>query len=64
LVLSEVIRSMETASYNFVDIDELLRKSGEYIAKCLDVEAALITAGAATGLTLSTAACMAGSKPE
>ena len=64
LISSEVIQAMEIASHHFVDIDELLQKSGEYIAKCLDVEAALITAGAAAGLTLSAAACIAGSKPE
>lgn len=64
LISPEVIRAMEIASHNFVDIDELLQKSGKYIAKCLDVEAALITAGAAAGLTLSAAACMAGPKPE
>ncbi|HZK12345.1 MAG TPA: aminotransferase class V-fold PLP-dependent enzyme, partial [Atribacterota bacterium] len=64
LVSNEVIRAMEIASHNFVDIDELLQKTGEYIAKLIGVEAALITAGAAAGLTLSAAACMAGSKPE
>lgn len=64
LISSEVICAMGIASHNFVDIDELLQKSGEYIAKCLDVEAALVTAGAAAGLTLAAAACMAGSKPE
>lgn len=64
LISPEIIKAMETASYSFVDIDELLKKSGEYIAKCLDTEAALITAGAAAGLTLSAAACMAGSKQE
>lgn len=64
LISPEVICAMEIASHNFVDIDELLQKSGEYIAKCLDVEAALVTAGAAAGLTLAAAACMAGSKVE
>lgn len=64
LVSSGVIKAMEDASYYFVDINELLQKTGEYIAKCLNVESALITAGAAAGLTISTAACIAGSKPE
>jgi len=64
LVSNEVMRAMEVASHNFVDIDELLQKTGEYIAKSIAVEAALITAGAAAGLTLSAAACMAGSKQE
>ncbi|MFZ2330632.1 MAG: aminotransferase class V-fold PLP-dependent enzyme [Atribacterota bacterium] len=64
LISLEIIKAMEAASHSFVDIDELLQKTGEYIAKCLDVESALITAGAAAGLTLSAAACIAGSKPE
>lgn len=64
LISSKVIKAMEIASHNFVDIDELLEKTGRYIAKLIGVEAALITAGAAAGLTLSAAACMAGSKPE
>lgn len=64
LISIEVIKAMEAASYSFVDIDELLQKTGEYIAKLLKVESALITAGAAAGLTLSAAACIAGSNPE
>ena len=44
LISLEVIKAMEAASHSFVDIDELLQKTGEYIAKCLDVESALITA--------------------
>lgn len=64
LISPKVISAMEVASRNFVDIDELLEKTGKYIAKLIGVEAALITAGAAAGLTLSAAACMAGSKPE
>ena len=64
LISPEVINAMEVASQNFVDIDELIKKTGKYIAKLVDSEAALITAGAAAGLTLSAAACMAGSKQK
>lgn len=64
LISLEVINAMEIASQNFVDIDELIKKTGKYIAKLVDSEAALITAGAAAGLTLSAAACMAGSKQK
>lgn len=60
LMKEEVLDAMKAASKQFVDIDELLSKSGDYIADLLGVEAALITAGAATGLALSTAACIAG----
>lgn len=58
LMSHEVLKAMETASHNFVDINELMQKSGEYLAKLLNVEAALITSGAAAGLVLATAACI------
>jgi len=60
LMKAEVLAAMKAASKQFVDIDQLLSKSGQYIADLLGVEAALITAGAAAGLALSTAACIAG----
>jgi len=41
-----------------VRLAELQRKSGEYIAQRLKCEAALVSAGAASALTLGTAACM------
>jgi len=60
LVDREVIAAMEQAAGTFVDIDRLLKKSGQYIAELLDVEAALVTSGAAAGIVLASAACMAG----
>ena len=41
-----------------VRLIELQRKAGEYIARRLRCEAAVVTAGAASALTLGTAACM------
>jgi L-seryl-tRNA(Ser) seleniumtransferase len=41
-----------------VRLAELQQKSGEYIARRLKCEAALVSAGAASALTLGTAACM------
>jgi len=41
-----------------VRLAELQKAAGEYIAGKLHCEAALVTAGAASGLTLGTAACM------
>jgi len=41
-----------------VRLAELQRKAGEYIAQRLKSEAALVSAGAASALTLCTAACM------
>jgi L-seryl-tRNA(Ser) seleniumtransferase len=41
-----------------VRLQELQKAAGEYIAKLLHCEAALVTCGAASALTLGTAACM------
>jgi uncharacterized pyridoxal phosphate-dependent enzyme len=41
-----------------VRLIELQRKAGEYLAKRLRCEAAMVTAGAASALTLGTAACV------
>ena len=59
----EVTAAMIEAAGHFVDLDELLAKSGAYVAALLGVEAAYITAGAAAGLVLATAACVAGADP-
>jgi L-seryl-tRNA(Ser) seleniumtransferase len=62
-IAPEVTAAMAEAALHFVDLDELLAKSGEYVAKLIGVEAAYITSGAAAGLVLSTAACVAGDDP-
>jgi uncharacterized pyridoxal phosphate-dependent enzyme len=54
---------MAEAARHFVDLRELLTKSGAYVAELIGVEAALITAGAAAGLVLATAACIAADDP-
>ncbi len=46
------------AAKNPVKLAELQQKSGEYLARRLKCEAALICSGAASALTLGTAACM------
>lgn len=55
-----VTTAMERISHVFVDMDELMEKSGEQISEILGVESAMITSGAASGLALSAAACMTG----
>jgi L-seryl-tRNA(Ser) seleniumtransferase len=47
-----------------VRLAELQKASGEYLAKKLQCEAALVTAGAASALTLGTAACLTVANPE
>ncbi|MEM3658313.1 MAG: aminotransferase class V-fold PLP-dependent enzyme [Candidatus Hadarchaeum sp.] len=59
----EVLQAMCEAAQAYVDINELLNKAGKRIAELLGCEAAFITSGAAAGLAVATAACMAGTDP-
>jgi len=54
----EVQAAMNLAAQQPVNIEELHKAAGEYLAKQLKCEAALVTAGAASALTLGTAACI------
>lgn len=56
----DVIEAMKIASYNFVSIQELNEKVGDYIASITEAEAGMVTSGAASGVVLSIAACMTG----
>ncbi len=64
LMQKEAVEALEGASRQYVNIDELHEAVGKKIASLLGVEAALVTAGAASALTLGTAACVAGKDPE
>ncbi len=55
-----VKRAMEEAEVGFVEMRELLDKSGRFIADLLDVESAYVTSGCFSALVLSTAACIVG----
>jgi D-glucosaminate-6-phosphate ammonia-lyase len=63
LMPPEVLDAMAEAARSFVDIDELQLKVGRRIAEWTHNEAAYITSGAAAGLALATAACIAGTDP-
>ena len=54
----EVQAAISRAAHQHVNIEELQRASGEYLARRLKCEGALVTAGAASALTLGTAACI------
>ena len=56
----EIQNAMEYANEHYVEMKELLQKSGEYVAQMLGVEAAYITSGCAAALTLGTAGFMKG----
>jgi L-seryl-tRNA(Ser) seleniumtransferase len=55
---------MEDVERYYVDMEQLLERSGAVIADLLGAEAAYVTPGAAAALVLGTAACMAGADPE
>ena len=59
-----VKEAMDRADGSYVEMRELLEKSGEYIAEILGVEAAYVTSGCAAALALSAAACIAGNDPD
>ena len=58
----EVMGAMVDANSNYVEMEELLDKVGEYTAKLMGVEGAYITSGCFAALALSTAACMTGKR--
>ncbi|WP_135548135.1 aminotransferase class V-fold PLP-dependent enzyme [Paenibacillus cymbidii] len=56
----EVVAAMAEASRHFVPLEELHLRVGARIAELTRNEAAVVTSGAAAGLTVATAACMTG----
>ena len=59
-----VLAEIAAVNRNFLRMDDLLNKSGRYIAKLLHAEHAHITPGAAAALMLGTAACMVKGNPS
>ena len=57
---AHVIEAMEEAAARFVYLDEVQEKAGARIAELTGAEAAYVCAGAASGLILAGAACLAG----
>src|SRR5665213_343477 len=60
----EVQAAVAKAAKHPVRLLELQRKSGEYLARRLRCDAAMVTAGASSALTLGTAACTSGGMIE
>ena len=54
----EVVRAMEEAGRYFVYLPDLQKKAGARIAELIGVPAAMVTAGAASAITVATAACV------
>src|SRR2546421_7923189 len=61
---ARVRRAMQDVERYYVDMQQLLERSGEVIAGLLHAEAAYVTPGAAAALALGAAACIAGADPE
>ena len=59
-----VVEAMIEASRQFVELEDLQAAVGRRIAELTRNEAAYISSGAAAGLTLATAACVAGTDPD
>ncbi|MAG37602.1 MAG: hypothetical protein CL878_15315 [Dehalococcoidia bacterium] len=59
-----VVEAMVEASRQFVDLEDLQAAVGRRIAELTHNEAAYISSGAAAGLALATAACVAGTDPK
>ena len=59
-----VREAMDRANSAYIPMSHLQEKVGGLISDLLGVEAAYVTSGAASALTLSTAACMAGDDDE
>ncbi len=64
LMRPEVLEAMLQAARAYVDLNELHLKAGERLAQMFGVPAAFISAGAASGIQLSAAACLTGTDRE
>jgi uncharacterized pyridoxal phosphate-dependent enzyme len=64
LMPPEVMEAINYASKHYVMLDELHDRVGERIAALLRCEAAMVTSGAASALTLGTAAVLTGTDPQ
>lgn len=64
LMPSEVTDAWNYAAHQYVRLDDLQDAVGRRIASLIGCEAAMVTAGAASALTLGTAACLTGKDPE
>lgn len=59
-----VLEAMTRAAGEFVDLNELQVKVGERLSELTGNEAAYVSSGAAGGILLTVAACLAGTDPE
>ena len=60
---TEVVDAMNAAAHAFVDLNELQEKVGARIAELTQNEACYVASGAAAGIMLAVASCIAGTDP-
>ncbi len=60
LMAPEILDAMREAAGTYVVLEELQAKASELIVRATGAEAGMVTGGAAAGLLLGTAACLAG----
>ena len=60
----EVVSAYDYASKHYVNLNELQDRVGERIARLVKAEAAMVTAGAASAITLGTAGVLTGLDPK
>lgn len=60
----EVVRAMNEAGEEFVDIRELTAAAGRRLAEVTHSEAAIVTSGSFSSLLLGAAACLSGTDPK
>ena len=63
-MLPEVRAAMDAAAQKYVHLDELTEAVGARLAKLTGAEWGLVSNGCSAGLTLATAACVAGGNPD
>ena len=63
-MLPEVREAMDAAARQYVHLDELAEAVGGRLAELTKAEWGLVTNGCSAGLTLATAACVAGGNPD
>lgn len=64
LMHPETMAAINYAAKHFVALNDLHDAVGKHIATLVHSEAAMVTSGAASALTLGTAACLTGKSPE
>ena len=59
----EVVQAVRVAALHPVRLHDLQQRAGEYVARRLRCEGAVVTCGASSAMTLATAACMQAANP-